>query len=145
MTISSKIEQQKFSGLDSFDFQRVFFADSSAVTHVQHYLIERQSIGKINALFYRQEKYCWVSELSITAVLSPKSGDFRVFISPRCHVAGRGVGAEHQLPGHIRQLRHLGQRCPYSPLVSSLCYLRRLLLYHHLRRCLRVTSRTAFS
>ena len=71
MAISSKIEHQKFSGLNSFDFQRVLFADSSALTHVQHCLIERQSIGKINALFYRQEKYCWASELSNARVLGP--------------------------------------------------------------------------
>jgi hypothetical protein len=31
------------------------------------------SIGKINALFYRQEKYCWASELSSTRVLELKS------------------------------------------------------------------------
>src|SRR5919106_3495128 len=40
------------------------------------------SIGKINALFYRQEKYCWASELSNTRVLELGSGNFRAIHRP---------------------------------------------------------------
>jgi hypothetical protein len=35
------------------------------------------SIGKNKRLFYRQEKYCWASELSSTRVLELESGNFR--------------------------------------------------------------------
>jgi hypothetical protein len=39
-------------------------------------------VGKINALFRRQEKYCWVSRVVNHASLGPESGNFRALHRP---------------------------------------------------------------
>jgi hypothetical protein len=45
-------------------------------------IIGNGRVGKINALFRRQEKYCWVSRVVNHASLGPESGNFRALHRP---------------------------------------------------------------
>jgi hypothetical protein len=63
-----------------------------------------QSIGKINALFYRQEKYCWASELSSTRVLELESGNFRAIHRPEAPSFGASRANEGQGGGRLREM-----------------------------------------
>jgi hypothetical protein len=49
-------------------FHRDFFAFGKEVSSGIWLRLEA-ALGRINALFHRQEKYCWTSELSNTRVL----------------------------------------------------------------------------